>query len=496
LTQAGALVQSITPFTPLDRRTHILLGAAIHSNLSTVNVVNNLPDVAVSGLAQYNDLIDGLKAFNIIGNVFSANGANLFLNKSLGTVFKKGSNYSSSPNAPHDKVLAALVAPSTMRYRLSNSTEYTDTQSISLYYESTPGVRTVLPSARWSIQRITVFTSNLIRIQYGQAIYTTEALALQALHTEAFISEQNIADNGLLRCFLIVKGNCVDLTDTSRALFVEADRFGGVSGGGGSGNTSLQQAYNNSETPEILTDATLGALSIKRGSAADTNSVFEIQNGAGTLTSQILGDGNIVLAKTAGVGLKVDTTLPTYPWKEVVSNSFVKTTGVNAPVLTVFNGSIRSFAFAAGDLADLEFQIPHDYLPGSDLFIYYHWAHNGTVISGDMVATFAYTYSKGYNQALFTAEKTSASTYSTIDIATTPQYRHRIEELQLSSNGGSATLLDSTLIEPTGLILVSLVTTTIPTITGGATKPFIFQIDLHYQSVTVGTKQKNTPFWT
>ena len=56
-------------------------------------------------------------------------------------------------------------------------------------------------------------------------------------------------------------------------------------------DTDLQTAYNNSTTPEILTDATKGALTIKRGSALDTDNVFEGKNGAGTTTSNITGEG-------------------------------------------------------------------------------------------------------------------------------------------------------------------------------------------------------------
>ena len=50
----------------------------------------------------------------------------------------------------------------------------------------------------------------------------------------------------------------------------------------GSGNSiadlnqliDLQSAYNNSNNPEILTDSTLGAITIKRGSAADTDNII------------------------------------------------------------------------------------------------------------------------------------------------------------------------------------------------------------------------------
>ncbi len=57
--------------------------------------------------------------------------------------------------------------------------------------------------------------------------------------------------------------------------------------------TDLQAAYNSSMNPEIVTDATLGAVTIKRGSAADTNNVLETKNGAGSNTFEVTGAGKV-----------------------------------------------------------------------------------------------------------------------------------------------------------------------------------------------------------
>lgn len=56
---------------------------------------------------------------------------------------------------------------------------------------------------------------------------------------------------------------------------------------------NIQQTYDNSETPELLTDATRGALTIKRGSAADTDNILEGLNGAGDTTFSVDGNGVI-----------------------------------------------------------------------------------------------------------------------------------------------------------------------------------------------------------
>jgi len=65
------------------------------------------------------------------------------------------------------------------------------------------------------------------------------------------------------------------------------------SAGGGGGDTTLQQAYENSTNPEITTNSSLGALTIKRGSSSDNDNVLEIKNGAGVTVTNIDGFGNI-----------------------------------------------------------------------------------------------------------------------------------------------------------------------------------------------------------
>lgn len=205
----------------------------------------------------------------------------------------------------------------------------------------------------------------------------------------------------------------------------------------------------------------------------------------------------LVIDKASGKGIKVDTASPTYPWAFIPGQLAVDAAGTNAPTQAAFiGGSVRRWIFSAGDKADFEFSIPHDYAPGTDIYVRVCWAHNGTAISGNFVGTFAYTYAKGHNQAVFSAEKTVTATYTTVNIATTPRYQHRIEDVAMSSAGGSASLLDNALLEPDGIIGMNYTQTTIPTITGGATEPFVIMVNIMYQSTEVGTKQKAPPFYT
>lgn len=212
------------------------------------------------------------------------------------------------------------------------------------------------------------------------------------------------------------------------------------------------------------------------------------------LTPQV---AQLVLDKASLHGLKVDFTTPTFPYRDLEGMVLPRETGPGNPTLSVFRGgNVREYAFAANDAIDCRFHIPHDYLMGSDLFLHAHWGHNGTTISGNMVMTCAATYAKGHNQAAFPAEVAPVISVATPNIATIPRWQHRIDEVQVSVAGGSATQLDTNNIEPDGLILLNLRTTTIPTITGGTpNQPYIFMVDLHYQSTGIGTKNKAPNFY-
>ncbi len=215
------------------------------------------------------------------------------------------------------------------------------------------------------------------------------------------------------------------------------------------------------------------------------------------ITSKDLAANDFVIFdKASGSGMKVDLTSPTFGWKDLLGDVVPKTTGVGSPQLDTFRNDVRWFDYAVGEDGDMVFHIPHDYVPGTDLYIHVHWGHNGTNISGSFDVRFHATYAKGHQQANFPADVEPHLVVSSLNITNTPQYHHRIDEFQLSTAGGSATQIDTSVIEPDGLIIIHYDVDVIPTITGGSGKPFIFAIDLHYQSTGLATKNKSPNFYS
>jgi hypothetical protein len=166
-------------------------------------------------------------------------------------------------------------------------------------------------------------------------------------------------------------------------------------------------------------------------------------------------------------------------------------------LLAMRGGSVRGWAYDINDKADIRFCLPHDYAPGTDIYLHIYWAHNGQIISGNLVATCLHIYAKGHDQEIFPVEKTILISESTPDIATIPQYSNRLTEVQLSASSPTGSQIDSDNLEPDGTILLNLGITTLPTISGGSTsKIFITGIDIHYQTTGINTKQKTIPFYT
>jgi hypothetical protein len=91
----------------------------------------------------------------------------------------------------------------------------------------------------------------------------------------------------------------------------------------------------------------------------------------------------------------------------------------------------------------------------------------------------------------FPAEKQLTQTLSSLNLTNTPQYSHRVDDIQLSNAGGTGNLL-----EPDGLVRVMARTTTIPTISGGSrNEPYMLNVDLHYMSSEMGTVNRAPNFW-
>lgn len=203
-----------------------------------------------------------------------------------------------------------------------------------------------------------------------------------------------------------------------------------------------------------------------------------------------------VLSHTRGDGIKLNSENPQWGWKDLLSPTTVyEGAAANKPNFEAFLGTIRAYQFAVDDESFHEFHIPHDYAPGTDVWIHAHWTYNGTAVTGGSVTwQWDASAARGYGASVYNLPVSVTAT----QIAPLVPLTHMIASTRLSSPGGSGGLLDSNLIEPDMLIKTRLKLAA-NTMSDGK-KPFMSFSDMHYQSNNLSTKNpirtNTTDFWT
>jgi len=301
---ASTLVQQITYPTPQERREKIFLGKVVHPTRTSITSINQTVDFDVSPMSALRDLWVPLKLINQ-GILVSPNGANLNINTSAGILWGNGIGWTTNQLKPNNVSLSGS-SPTTFQYRTQTGGTFTNTTTIVPTNYDLNGVVTAIPGggARSTNQRIYLFPTGLIRIQYGQEWYADLTKAVAGITSEPFVEYPNNSANAILIGILSLRKDATDLSDDTQAIFSFVSKFGETLGGtGGLSTTTLQQAYDNSVQPEITTNPTLGAVTFKKGSTSNTDNVIQIQNGSGANTITFNGSGRTTTTDLTITGL-------------------------------------------------------------------------------------------------------------------------------------------------------------------------------------------------
>lgn len=244
------------------------------------------------------------------------------------------------------------------------------------------------------------------------------------------------------------------------------------------------------------------ATTIKRLATLDDLVAYDLTNqnivaGLGYTPLNKAGDillGSLGFPKAIGTAIKIESQ---YGWKDLIGDISPKVGGSSAPALRTFIPGITEYSYQAADAGSGKYHLPHDYAPGTDLFLHVHWGHNGTNINGTLRLDYTVTYASGHGQGAFSSSVSTSIIVTGLSAVTAPSKQHMVSEIQLSTPGGSSSLLDTDLIEVDGLILFNFVVTTIPSISGSAysNAPYLFTMDLHMQSTGLPTKNRLPSFY-
>lgn len=282
-----------------DYRDALVIGRASHPAGTQVDLVVSEVNVAFDRHFTSFEWRQIFGTINISGNVYGANGANLNIDRSAGEAYRTGVNYINSKKNPNKALSAPDAALSFFRvYDDGTGSDLTVDPITNLVnpniYDDGTGTPAAVPNNKWSIRFVYFFPgsqSTIIRL--GTGIHDSKDLALASAESELPFVSETIMKDANLRCFLAVQEGATDLSDENQAGFREAAFYGGGSGDGVV--TTLQGAYDNSSQPQITTSTALGSLQIKRGSAADTDIIFEVLNGADASVFSVTGEGDVTL---------------------------------------------------------------------------------------------------------------------------------------------------------------------------------------------------------
>lgn len=202
-------------------------------------------------------------------------------------------------------------------------------------------------------------------------------------------------------------------------------------------------------------------------------------------------DAVVTLDSAQGSGIMVAGSPATYGWRDITSDVTVRgVAGGTTPSWNTYRDGIRQYQFSVNDECWHVFHMPHDWVPGTDVYIHAHWSHaDASVSSGGVSWSFEVTWAKGFNQSAFAAPVTATATQT----ASTTQYKHMVAEVQLSATSPSGSQVDTDGLEVDGLFLVR--TYLSANTMNGTPEPFLHTVDLHYQTTNIGTLNKAPDFY-
>lgn len=196
--------------------------------------------------------------------------------------------------------------------------------------------------------------------------------------------------------------------------------------------------------------------------------------------------GSIVLPKSTNTGIQVDPTIPTWGWRDMVAEINARGTGTNDPAFSVYTGTnfyLHSFSATVMQQVWCVFHIPHDYVPGTDIYLHTHWSNAAaTPNTGNVVWGFEYSYAKGHNQAAFSAGQTVTVTQA----CPATRYWHNIAETAAVTISG---------MEVDGLLMVRVYRDAAALGDTCTDAVFLHTADVHYQSTNMATKNKSPSFY-
>jgi len=302
---AGTPVLSLNRLTPTQRRDSAQVGLLAHPDLATITGAVNLPQRMINVKSVVDDLIQALGFFSTGGNQVSGVASQLQFQKAAGTGFSLFGDGSADLKDQYNFSLPVLN-PATFLTELQTGEVLSFNNLLTPATWDDNGVETAVPSNNnATISYIYLFPNNGMSVLKGQEVFSSFAAAIDASGTETVIVPSVTEQDGLLLSRIIMKKNATDTTDTGEVVFIPSTA---ISGGGGSVST-MQQAYDVSIIPQVLIDATKGAVTYEAVTGDNPADVFAIQDDGQVKRFAVTGEGDVTAKDVSATGPVTGTNL-------------------------------------------------------------------------------------------------------------------------------------------------------------------------------------------
>jgi len=221
------------------------------------------------------------------------------------------------------------------------------------------------------------------------------------------------------------------------------------------------------------------------GGTIDDTPIGQVTPSSAVFT-EIGATSGFVTPSTAATGIKIDLDTPEFGWRDLTAPVDVRGTGGNDPSFAVYTGTtLRAFQFSATTMNEVffVFHVPHDWVPGTDIFFHAHWSNAAaTPNTGNVVWKFDYSFAKGFGQEAFPAIQAAQV------VAASPavRYIHNVSE---------TVAISIPLMEVDGLILIRGYRDAANALDTCTDAVFLHTMDIHYQSTNMATKNKAPSFY-
>ena len=234
----GGIVVS-NKFSQLEKRYITILGRCWNfSGTDVIEGTGNYKAGAFNNSKTVQDLAYALGTINIQGNkYYTTTSGTMRLSRSYGEAFRFSANYDNSNVSPNIYDSLTVEDIDYYTYHIYGTFSVPKTEIDCDYYDNS-GVRTAIPTDKWTVQRVYYYpVSSITSVTYGQHLYDSYEDAYANMFTESVNLNRGTMEGTALRAYLIVKQGCDDLTNPTKARLFEAGSIGafagGSSGGGG-----------------------------------------------------------------------------------------------------------------------------------------------------------------------------------------------------------------------------------------------------------------------